>query len=242
MPVTRICICQLLNDSFLVHLFLSHNRFIILRFIIIYITRFIILRRIFVIMSMLYLYRAITMYVTVLPKSNRDYYCSPKHNKTTAFDAITRSLHIMAGFGLSMNGFHTYCGDYIFSGKWEPLFFSCKVNVNLRTRFFSCKPMGWRNGSKYHWNFYRKLWKLTMKLFLWAHMYPYENSEILSVRTPRKEITLASSISVLLIDTSMERSSRVLQHENKKIFTFQKRSKLNFCILCVFYFDITAES
>ena len=42
----------------------------------------------------------------------------------------------------------------------------------------------------------------------------------LSVRTPRKEITLASSISVLhvvVIDTPMERSSHVLQQENPKI-------------------------
>ena len=43
------------------------------------------------------------------------------------------------------------------------------------------------------------------------------------------EITLASSISVayLAIDTSMERSSRELQHGNPKIW-FKKKSKLNF--------------
>ena len=42
----------------------------------------------------------------------------------------------------------------------------------------------------------------------------------MSVRTPRKEITLALSISVIsptvIIDTSIERFSRVLQHGNAK--------------------------
>ena len=55
----------------------------------------------------------------------------------------------------------------------------------------------------------------------------------------RAEITLASSISVevnisptLVIDTSMERSSRVLLHGNPKIwFYFQKSSKFEFWLL-----------
>ena len=61
-------------------------------------------------------------------------------------------------------------------------------------------------------------------------MFPYEDSKIVSVRTPRKEITLVLSILVLqMIDTSMEMSSRVLQHETQKFeFIFKKRSKLNF--------------
>ena len=39
----------------------------------------------------------------------------------------------------------------------------------------------------------------------------------------------------LVIDTSMERSSRVLRHGNPKIWFFQKRSKCNFDL----YFDLS---
>ena len=50
----------------------------------------------------------------------------------------------------------------------------------------------------------------------------------MSVRTPRKEITLVNISPTVVIDTSMERSSRVLQHGNSKIcFSFQKRFKFN---------------
>ena len=56
-------------------------------------------------------------------------------------------------------------------------------------------------------------------------MFPYEDSKTVSVcssvRTPRKEITLASSIPVLLvIDASMERFSQVLRHGNPKFDFF----------------------
>ena len=61
-------------------------------------------------------------------------------------------------------------------------------------------------------------------------MFPNEDSDIVSVRlsvhTPRKEITLASSISVVN-DTSIERSSRVLQHE-KMDFIFKKNVEIEF--------------
>ena len=53
-----------------------------------------------------------------------------------------------------------------------------------------------------------------------ADMFPYEDSEIESVcpsvRTPRKESPDSYS-PTLVIDTSMERSSRVLHHGNPKI-------------------------
>lgn len=57
------------------------------------------------------------MYVTVLPVSSTTYYCSPKSsNATTAFVIAKRAFQLMSGFGLSINGKHTYCGDYIYSG------------------------------------------------------------------------------------------------------------------------------
>ena len=60
--------------------------------------------------------------------------------------------------------------------------------------------------------------------FLHAEMFPYKDSEILtfhsSVCAPKKEITLAGFVNIsltLVINTSMERSSRELQHWNWKI-------------------------
>ncbi|KAL1516852.1 hypothetical protein ABEB36_000697 [Hypothenemus hampei] len=86
--------------------------------------RFIVFRRIFLIMSLLYMYRAITMYVTVLPLSSMTYVCSPKSDYISPQLIIKRVLHLMSGFGLSVNGKHTYCGDFIYSGHTVILVFS----------------------------------------------------------------------------------------------------------------------
>ena len=50
-------------------------------------------------------------------------------------------------------------------------------------------------------------------------MFPYEDSKTVSVCTPIKEIFVNIS-PTLVIDTSMERSSRVLHYENPKIWIF----------------------
>ena len=60
--------------------------------------------------------RSITMYVTVLPMSSTTYYCSPKANSTSALLVGKRVFQLISGFGLSINGKHTYCGDFIYSG------------------------------------------------------------------------------------------------------------------------------
>ena len=55
--------------------------------------------------------------------------------------------------------------------------------------------------------------------------FPYTN-----VLTPRKEINGFVNISpTLVIDTSMERFSLVLQHGNPKILGFSKKIKIEFC-------------
>lgn len=79
-------------------------------------SRFIILRRVFLIMGLLYFMRSITMFVTQVPVASTTYYCSPKVNKTSAGLVFGRVLHMLGGFGLSINGRHTFCGDYIYSG------------------------------------------------------------------------------------------------------------------------------
>ena len=78
--------------------------------------RFILLRRIFFLLGLLYFYRSVTIFVTVLPKSDRNYKCSEKAESITALLVINRVIQILSGGGLSINGKHVYCGDYIFSG------------------------------------------------------------------------------------------------------------------------------
>lgn len=70
----------------------------------------------FLITALLYLMRSVTMYVTVLPMSSTTYVCAAKANHTTPWLLTTRVLQLMSGFGLSINGKQTFCGDFIFSG------------------------------------------------------------------------------------------------------------------------------
>ena len=60
--------------------------------------------------------RSLTMYVTVMPVASYTYYCSPKSNATTFLLVIKRVVHLVSGFGLAINGQHTFCGDYMYSG------------------------------------------------------------------------------------------------------------------------------
>ena len=113
--------------------------------------RFIILRRLALILGLLYGYRAVTMFVTNLPKADPTYFCLAKvsvifdrwtnlenviktrllrylyllcyeyfYNQAedgiTLYEVLSRAFSILSGFGLSMNGKHVYCGDYIYSG------------------------------------------------------------------------------------------------------------------------------
>ncbi|KAI1292156.1 Phosphatidylcholine:ceramide cholinephosphotransferase 2 [Halotydeus destructor] len=90
--------------------------------------RTILFRRLCLIMGLLYLFRAICMISTVLPLANRNYYCSPQlfnssdetseKISTGEYTVIifSRVFHMLLGFGLSINGRHNYCGDYLYSG------------------------------------------------------------------------------------------------------------------------------
>ena len=78
--------------------------------------RFILLRRIFFLLGLLYFYRSVTIFVTVLPKSDPNYPCSAKAGNITALLVVNRVIQILSGGGLSINGKHVYCGDYMFSG------------------------------------------------------------------------------------------------------------------------------
>ena len=78
--------------------------------------RWIVFRRVFIILGLLYLMRSITMFVTVLPVASTTYYCSPRSNHTTLNIVFLRVWQLASGFGMSINGKHTFCGDYIYSG------------------------------------------------------------------------------------------------------------------------------
>ncbi|XP_023323244.1 phosphatidylcholine:ceramide cholinephosphotransferase 2 [Eurytemora carolleeae] len=62
--------------------------------------RMIVFRRIFLMVGMLYFYRGITMYITVLPKPDTTYYCSPKLNHSITFIDSPRNWIIFHGIAL----------------------------------------------------------------------------------------------------------------------------------------------
>lgn len=99
------------------------------------------MRRVFLIGSILYFLRSITMYVTVLPVSSTTYYCSPKSNHTEPLEIAKRVVQLMSGFGLSINGKHTYCGDFIYSGHTVSLVLGyltiCECNYPTPFALFS---------------------------------------------------------------------------------------------------------
>jgi len=72
------------------------------------------------------------MYVTVVPVASKTYYCSPKANNTSPLLVTKRVLQLISGFGLSINGKHTYCGDYIYSGHTVVLVLSYLIIKECR--------------------------------------------------------------------------------------------------------------
>lgn len=78
--------------------------------------RFIIFRRLFLIMAVIYFLRSICFSITLLPVPNTVYYCAPKEPSSSIGTVFLRAFNVLTGFGLSINGKHVYCGDYIFSG------------------------------------------------------------------------------------------------------------------------------
>ena len=52
----------------------------------------------------------------VVFRSDAGYKCSEKAGNITAILVVNRVVTILSGGGLSINGKHVYCGDYIFSG------------------------------------------------------------------------------------------------------------------------------
>ncbi|CAG0917219.1 unnamed protein product [Notodromas monacha] len=77
--------------------------------------RWVVFRRWLFLLGLLYLYRSVTMFVTVLPVASPTYVCNPQANRTTALLVLQRTGELLLGLGLSVNGYHRYCGDYLYS-------------------------------------------------------------------------------------------------------------------------------
>jgi len=83
--------------------------------------RTIVFMRVFLILGIMYLYRAVTFFVTAVPKADPGFHCYDKMNGTLSFNVFaSRVVVISSGGGLSLGNEledkHFYCGDYIFSG------------------------------------------------------------------------------------------------------------------------------
>jgi len=84
--------------------------------------RLAVFRRCFLMIGLHYYYRAITMFVTVLPVVDPSYSCNPKFNSSLAnhsyaTEIFTRVGTLMGSGGLTVAaGSNVYCGDYIYSG------------------------------------------------------------------------------------------------------------------------------
>ena len=100
--------------------------------------RSIVLRRVFLLVGLHYYYRAITMFLTVLPVADKNYLknmCSPPSNETTPLVIAQRVAKLLSGMGLAINGKHVYCGDYIYSGHTMTLIMGYLVIKECKLKY-----------------------------------------------------------------------------------------------------------
>ena len=78
--------------------------------------RTIVARRVCLLVGLHHFYRAVTLFVTVLPSRNKNFYCDAKSNNITMLAILKWFVKLASGFGLALDGNSMYCGDYIYSG------------------------------------------------------------------------------------------------------------------------------
>ena len=75
-------------------------------------------------------------------RSDAGYKCSEKAGNITAILVVNRVVTILSGGGLSINGKHVYCGDYIFSGHTVIFVMAylcikqCQYNPPVQLKFY----------------------------------------------------------------------------------------------------------
>ena len=57
----------------------------------------------------------------------------------TVLIVLRRAVKILSGFGLSMNGQHVFCGDFIFSGHTMIFLLCYLVIIECKNSYFSAK-------------------------------------------------------------------------------------------------------
>jgi len=67
-----------------------------------------------------------------MPTASTTYYCSPKANSTTPMLIARRVFQLFSGFGLSINGKHSFCGDYMYSGHTTILVMSYLIILECK--------------------------------------------------------------------------------------------------------------
>lgn len=108
---------------------ISIQAFLVLTLLFLHRYRVILFRRLCLVMGIIYFARAICMSSTQVPLIKTDYCAKPMSDEQKASwasylsEIFRRVFQMMLGFGLSINGRHVYCGDYIFSGHTVTLTF-----------------------------------------------------------------------------------------------------------------------
>lgn len=111
---------------------ISVQAFLTFTLLILHRHRVILFRRLCLIMGVIYFARAICMSSTQVPiitGNCSDNMLPPDISRSNYVkEIISRVFYMMSGFGLSINGKHKFCGDYIFSGHTVTLTF-CKYSI-----------------------------------------------------------------------------------------------------------------
>ena len=119
--------------------------------------RLVTIRRFCLILGTLYNYRSILIIATSLPVPSLHIKCAPISNNFQ--ELFMRTVQMAVGMGLSINGTHTFCGDYLYSGHTAIIILTYKFLTEY------CIPKSY-NEEKY-WIFV-KLYKLVLRILCWT--------------------------------------------------------------------------
>ena len=68
-----------------------------------------------------------------------DFFFQESGQYLTVLIVLRRAVKILSGFGLSMNGQHVFCGDFIFSGHTMIFLLCYLVIIECKNSLFFCK-------------------------------------------------------------------------------------------------------
>ena len=123
-----------------------------------------IFQRFFFTFGTLFLYRGFLMYMTLLPRPSKSLNCEYQINSTSQI--IQDTITFWLSMGLSANGEHKYCGDYMYSGHTATIL--C-LHLYILEYFPKSKTKGLRFVKKFFNNYLAWVvrfdhWKLLIKI------------------------------------------------------------------------------